>query len=110
MDRKEKAFEFAQETVKQFLTLATGIIALTVTFLKDILPKGTDTALLEWAWGAYLVSIVFGLLALMALTGVIGDEDGDVNTAGFLRFVAGLQVVLFFVALLLTVFFGFKVF
>jgi hypothetical protein len=109
MDREEKAFEFAQETIKQILTLSTGIIALTVTFLKDVLPKGTDTSLLEWAWGTYLGSILFGLIALMTLTGTLGDSSGDINRGG-VRAVAGAQIVLFFVALLLTILFGFKVF
>jgi hypothetical protein len=32
MKTLEKAFDFAQDTTKQVLTLSSGIIALTVTF------------------------------------------------------------------------------
>ncbi|KQT20825.1 hypothetical protein ASG31_16700 [Chryseobacterium sp. Leaf404] len=36
-EQEKKAFDFAADTVKQLITLATGIIALTITFSKDIL-------------------------------------------------------------------------
>ena len=107
--REQKAFDFAQDTVKQFLTLSTGIFALTLTFLKDILPKGTDTGLLQWAWGGYLASILFGLLGLMTLTGTLGDVNGDVNRTA-IRVLVGIQILLFFVALFLTLLFGLHVF
>ena len=34
-EETKKAFEFAQDTTKQLITLATAIIALTITFAKD---------------------------------------------------------------------------
>lgn len=108
MNREEKAFEFAQETIKQILTFSTGIVALTVTFLKDILPAGTDTGLLEVAWGLYIASILFGLLSLMSLTGTLGSAAGTVNSTG-IRIIAGAQALLFFFAMAFTVAFGFEV-
>jgi hypothetical protein len=109
MDREEKAFDFAQDIVKQIVTLSTAIITLTVTFLKDVLPKGTDTGLLELAWFGYLVSIFFGLITLMAMTGRLTDSTGDIN-GGMIRLLAVMQIGIFFVALGLTLFFGTEVF
>ena len=109
MDREEKAFAFAQDAVKQVVTLSTGVIVLTVTFLKDVLPKGTDTTLLEWSWGLYLLSIFFGLFALLAMTGTLTKATGDINS-GVIRTFATIQMVLFFIALGLTLLFGAKVF
>jgi hypothetical protein len=69
--RIEKAFEFAQEATKQLITLATGVIALTITFLTDVVktaPAGS-AVFLQTAWVFYFVSIVFGIFSLLALTG-----------------------------------------
>jgi hypothetical protein len=45
-----KAFDFAQEVTKQLITLAIGIIALTVTFLVDVLENNSVRAgALQWA-------------------------------------------------------------
>lgn len=38
----EKAFDFAQEVTKQLITLATGVIALTITFLTEVI--ATDSS------------------------------------------------------------------
>lgn len=66
-----KSFEFAQDLTKQLITLATGIIALEITFSKDLIHKipacARSYVLLSWL--AFLLSIVFGLITLMALTG-----------------------------------------
>jgi hypothetical protein len=69
--RVQKAFDFACDSTKQLIALATGIVALTVTFSKDIL-GGVDVgprSLLMAAWSVYLISIVCGVWTLLALTG-----------------------------------------
>jgi len=108
--RAQNAFAFAQDTVKQMITLSTGIFTLTLTFLKDVVPEGTDTGLLEVAWGCYLASILFGLLTLMSLTGTLGATTVDSIYTSSIRVLAGVQVVLFFGALILTLLFGTRVF
>jgi hypothetical protein len=35
-ERSKKPFDFAQETTKQLISLATGVIAVTVTSSKDL--------------------------------------------------------------------------
>jgi hypothetical protein len=110
-ERAAKAFDFAQEVVKQEITLATAIFALTLTFLQDVVPAGTDSTLLNFSWGFYIGSVFFGLMTLMALAGVLGSddsEDSDVYGSG-IRLFAGLQSVMFFIALGLTFLFGLKV-
>jgi hypothetical protein len=59
-DKALKAFDFAQETTKQLITLATGVLALSVTFLHELTPLASKTAIrrLEWGWILYLISIV----------------------------------------------------
>jgi hypothetical protein len=72
-----KAFDFAQETTKQLLTLSTAVIALTIAFTKDIVQGGSVTSkvLLAVSWVFLLVSAVRGIMTLMALTGSLGSAD-----------------------------------
>jgi hypothetical protein len=70
-DKQSKAFDFAADVAKQFITLSTGILALTITFAKDIGggPSQGAPLLLGLSWVLYLVSILGGVWTLMALTG-----------------------------------------
>jgi hypothetical protein len=70
-EKTKLAFEFARDTTKQLITLSSGIIAVTIIFAKDFVGK-VDSSTQTWvlcAWGAFLVSVFFGLWTLMALTG-----------------------------------------
>jgi hypothetical protein len=112
MDEKTKqAFEFARDTTKQLLTLATGIIALMITFTKDFAQSVEDTARLFalFSWCAYLLSVFGGLWTLLALTGTLEAEDDSVPVSirGInVRLPAAIQVLSFLVGLVLTVMFG----
>lgn len=69
-ERGTKAVDFAADVVKQLLTLSTGILALTITFATDIVgDRKTPTVLLGISWIAYILSILLGLWALLAMTG-----------------------------------------
>jgi hypothetical protein len=107
--QRAQAFTVAQEAMKQEITLATGIFALTLTFLKDFTSANTDKTLLEFAWGGYLLSVLFGVFALMCLAGQLETADDEteptINGPG-IRFFAIIQALLFIVALLLTLIFG----
>jgi len=81
-DRFDKAFDFAQDTTKQIVTLASGIIAITLTFLNGRLtnyPSDTRTWL-EVGWALYLVSVLFGIVTLMALSGNLERPGTDKTT------------------------------
>src|SRR5215203_1671093 len=73
------SFDFAKETVTQLLTLATGVIGISVTFAKDVRSRitSTDRKLLFWSWALLLASVVFGIWTLMALTGSLAAGNLD---------------------------------
>ncbi len=113
MDKKiEKAFEFAKDTTKQLITLATGIITLEITFSKEFiktLSKVNVYASLSWL--SFLVSVFFGVWTLMALTGTLEakDESIPVSIRGFnVLFPSILQIISFIFGLIFTVVFGVK--
>ena len=76
----QKAFDFASDSTKQLITLSTAILALTITFNKDVLQSVSSSSIntLISAWIVYLVSIFFGVLTLLALTGTL-DPRKDKN-------------------------------
>jgi hypothetical protein len=80
-DQRRAAFDYASDTTKQLITLATGIIAVSITFSKDIIGNTTaHRGVLIAAWITYLLSIVFGVWALLAMTGELqprGQTSGD---------------------------------
>jgi len=72
-ERVKKAFDFASDSTKQLITLSTAILALTITFNKDVLHNvsaGTRI-ILTCAWFVYLLSICLGISTLLALTGTL---------------------------------------
>jgi hypothetical protein len=112
-DATAKAFDFAQDVTKQVLTLATAIIALTITFFKDFANHASYAAevIMGCSWIAYLISVILGLLTLMALTGTLQPLRSE--SAGFsiqgrnVRLPAVLQLLFFLIALILSVCAGF---
>ena len=63
-----KATDIAVEALKQLITLSVGVLALTVTFLKDILADArgslTWSWLLPFSWMLFLVTIYSAIVAL----------------------------------------------
>jgi hypothetical protein len=109
------AFECARDTVRQFITLATGIIALTITFSKDFVGPSVPPSARVFAivaWGFFLTSLFFGLWALMALTGTLESTEDSRTKLSIRRrnitIPASLQILLFFLGLLFTIVFGIK--
>jgi len=107
-------FEFARDVIRQFLTLATGIIALTITFSKDFVSTAPDEVRVFalWSWGFMLISIFFGLWALLALTGSLdrskeNESELSIGDKNITR-PASIQIVSFFVGLIFVVVFGIK--
>ncbi|HEX8692266.1 MAG TPA: hypothetical protein VF746_07600 [Longimicrobium sp.] len=80
-DHRKLAFTFAGDTTKQLLTLSTGILALTITFARDVLRSVTITALVI-AWFIYIISILAGVITLMVLTGILEPAGDKAATAG----------------------------
>lgn len=81
-----KALDFAADVAKQFITLSTGILALTITFAKEIGggPSQGAPLLLGLGWVLYLLSILGGLWTLLALAGEI-EPLGVANSPSIRR-------------------------
>ncbi|PKP11491.1 MAG: hypothetical protein CVU08_12150 [Bacteroidetes bacterium HGW-Bacteroidetes-3] len=126
----KKAFDFAADATKQLITLSTAIIALTITFSKDIVGAANigNSFSIFAAWILFIISIVFGILTLLALTGTLQPiskkkkaEESDsesqeqestvkpisINESN-IRLLSGLQIGTFIAALIFTVSFGFS--
>jgi hypothetical protein len=107
-DSLQLGFEFASELSKQIITLATGILALTITFHKDVLegrPRRGDR-LLATAWIALLLAVSFGIWHLMALTGHLVSPAGASGIGPSARLPAALQVIAFAAGLGLVIAYG----
>ena len=66
----KKAFDFALETTKQLITLSTALIAISITFKSNFSNEGNQMFLL-FCWIALFISVFFGIITLMALTGTL---------------------------------------
>lgn len=79
-----KAFDFASDTCKQLIALATGVTTVTVAFEKDVIGGVPDsvTAVFNYSvrqtlgisWAAYLLSVICGMVTIMALTGQLATS------------------------------------
>jgi hypothetical protein len=107
---KKKSFDFAQETTKQLLTLATGVLALTITFRKDIVEDASSGAetWLQAGWILFLVSAVAGIATLGALSGNLDKQANPTIYAGNIRAPSLVQLMTFGAAVVCTFVFGVK--
>jgi hypothetical protein len=85
MDEQVKlGFEFAKGLSEQLITISTGILALSITFTKDLVdripPRGT--IFLGISWLLFVISIVCGLDHLSALTGQLAPRDPPAAQVG----------------------------
>jgi len=108
LDYQKKSFDFAADLTKQLITLSTSIVTISLLF-GDHFPK--QSLLAVWAWTFYLVSSVFGLWTLMALTGTlapVGKAPTDFDLHLNVRLPSTLQVATFAAAVILTMIFVWK--
>ena len=111
-EQRKKAFDFAQELAKQLITLSTAVIAITLTYSHDFAHRATGHTrqLVILSWFFFLMSILFGLWTLMALTGNL-ETSAATNTPPSIRTTnvtlpAMLQILSFLIAVLLAILFG----
>jgi len=112
-EQRRKAFDFASEATKQLIALATGVIALTITFADDLLvgvPAGA-TKLLMGAWIVDLVSVACGVWTLLSLTGELEPKTQVAGQTPSIRDAnvtvpSILQIVCFVLASAMVVAFG----
>ena len=104
-ESQKKAFDFAQELTKQVITLSTAVITVTISFFKDIFGATVPSLakiLLACGWGVFTLSIVFGVMTLMGMTGSLATGISSIHGTNA-RLPAILQHSLFVIALTLTV-------
>lgn len=112
-ERQKKAFDFVSDYTKQLITLATGIITFMVTFLSDEVKSSgmASKSLLVLSWLLFTLSICFGIMRLMALTGNLdpvktGTAPNLTITSPNVRNTGRAQIVLFLAGLVLSMIFG----
>jgi hypothetical protein len=119
MANEFEGIKSAAETAKQIIARSTGVVALTVTFLEKLVTKDNAGQIpvpgsLKFAWVCYGVSLLFGLLTLMSITGVANRSarDGSVPDAmqGNIVFFGVVMVVAFLLGIVLTIRTGFQLF
>lgn len=111
-EMRAKALELVVDLTKQVITLSTALIALGITFLKDFATAAPHNAQLWLAgsWVAFLLSVAFGLLTLMACAGIVGraeDADSASPYQGNARVLSGLQLAAFMIGLVMSLAAGF---
>lgn len=109
---RERGFDLVTEITKQVITLATGIIAISITFSSDFATHSGNTSkdLFVWSWSVFVVSILAGLMTLMASAGqqqkaADAGNDPTINS-GNIRLLGMIQLLSFLVAIILTVIAG----
>lgn len=78
--RITKSFDFAADVTKQLIALSTAIISLCVAFTDKIFSSDAanahSTSLLV-SLGLFVLSIIFGIITLMALAGHLGSLTSE---------------------------------
>ena len=85
MEEKERiklSFSFAGDVVKQLIALSTAIVTLCVALTDKLFLSEAAQSHSIWlliALGFFVLSILFGLLTMMAMTGTLGKPDVENN-------------------------------
>jgi hypothetical protein len=108
VDFVEKTYDFAQDTTKQLITLASAIVALTITFYKDFATGASECSrnLMGIAWVVYAISILGGLATLIQLTAKLAKEKDKTTDVWVVVSSFFLQQLGFLIALVLTIWAG----
>lgn len=78
--RMTKSFDFAADVTKQLIALSTAIISLCVAFTDKIFSSAaaqSHSISLLVSLGLFVLSIIFGILTLMALAGHLGKPTSE---------------------------------
>jgi hypothetical protein len=106
------AYKSANDLTIQLITLATGILALSITFMRDVIKSDTPTGPLKGAWIILLLSVCFGVWALMGITGSIfeittGPKELQASSYGpNIIIPSALQIMSFVTAIILLIVYG----
>ena len=77
----EKANEYAIEALKQIITLSSGILALTITFIKDALGDARSMAvatfLIPLSWFLLVISLWLAWVAMAQIARILGSLQNN---------------------------------
>lgn len=83
IEAKRKTYDYAVDTCKQEIALASAMLTLTATLIKDIFKNLQPPAigLMSGVWLSLFVSILFGARLLRQITSCLGDVAVDDDEA-----------------------------
>ncbi|MFA4819957.1 MAG: hypothetical protein WC613_03275 [Candidatus Aenigmatarchaeota archaeon] len=94
-----EALKSAESLSKQIMTLSTGIIVLSATFLKDFFSKPIHLEILGASWIFLSISIILGLLSLGAIIDNMNRHKYDIHE-GHARKMTLIQEIAFFLGII----------
>ena len=74
-DDVEKSFDSAQDSVKQLIALSPATVTITITFATDLVGADGSSIILKWAWVVLVVSVIGGVVALLAMSRLVGSRE-----------------------------------
>ena len=109
-DWRKQSFDFAADSTKQLITVATGVVTATVLFSKDLdaISRGFAYA----SWIAFIISVILGIAVLLNLSGNLNNAaDGKYREpsviASGIRILSQGQIGMFLAGIVLLFFFGY---
>jgi hypothetical protein len=88
------AADFALEWVKQVITLASGIVALSATFLEKITTNINWTLiLLIMSWGCFIASVMTGLETISTIAKSHLDDNNDWSIDSGYRYAKACKIL-----------------
>lgn len=108
---QSKAFDFASGITKLLISLATGVITISITFGSNYLSKLDEIDWpcgLLWTWIFLALSLLSGILALMAMTGVLSKNEQPNIYSCNIRLLELFQILLFLTGLVFAIIFTYK--
>lgn len=113
-ERVKLGFEMVRDLSSELITLSTGVIALSITFARDLfegIPERGRLAV-KVAWLLCLASVLAGVMQMMAITGALLPPDGRFgpldSVPGNARVLGGIQIVTFMLGLLAMIVFAWR--
>ena len=105
-----KQFDYAKDAIAQVITLSSAILAVSLTFSQNWAVRATpgEKRILQTSWAAFLLAIIVGVWAMLAIAGVAFRGGGDLR-GWSVRLPWMLEVLAFLAGLGLLTWFGYRV-
>jgi len=104
-EREKVAHEFARDSIKHLVTLATASIGILIAIFKDLLGAGVNFSMPQCLWWAILLfggSVLFGSFGLNSLTGNVEKKKRPTIYDSNVKWFVVLQIICFVLALVFS--------